>query len=141
MTNVRNKKFWIVGVVILLVGLGLFLYTSQNPYKGLRTTTYTLEGKQLKLLVADTPALQEKGLMYYRKLDGVDGMIFIFQDKLYRGFWNKNTLMDLDLYWIADKKVVGKSFLPSVEKSKEIVTVASPEPADTVIEIPVYKNQ
>ena len=51
----------------------------------------------------------------------------------------KNTLIDLDILWIDGEKVVGKSFLPSIEKSKEIVTVESPKSADKVIEIPAKK--
>ena len=37
-------------------------------------------------------------------------MIFIFPDKERQTFWNKNTYLDLDIYWMNDDKVVGKSF-------------------------------
>jgi uncharacterized membrane protein (UPF0127 family) len=98
---------------------------------------YQLQGKKYRFLVADSPRKWEKGLMYYRKLDGVQGMIFAFPDEDYRSFWNKNTLMDLKLYWIDKGKVTGTSQLPSIEKSKSTVTVSSPGKADTVIEMPV----
>ena len=48
--------------------------------------------------------------------------------------------MDLDIYWIADNKITGKAFLPSIEKSKEIVTVKSEKEVDTVIEIALKKD-
>jgi len=93
-----------------------------------------VEGKELKLIVADSPARFEKGLMYVRKPVDFDGMIFEFPDKQDRHFWNMNTFEDLDLYWYNDDNLLGKSFLPSIEKSKETVTVSSPGQANIVIE-------
>lgn len=137
-------RYVIVLFVIFLVGVLALQYwqyiVHQNvlqTYAGFEITSYTLEGKQKQFLVADTSAKWEKGLMYYRKLPGVDGMIFRFPDKQMRTFWNKNTLMDLTLYWISDGVVVGQSFLPSIEKSKNIVTASSPTPVNTVIELAV----
>lgn len=76
--------------------------------------------------------------MFYKskkELGGADGMIFIFPEKDYRTFWNKNTYLDLDIYWIDDNKVVGKDYLPSILKSKEIVTVKSRVEVNKVVEI------
>ncbi|OGK16701.1 hypothetical protein A2774_00170 [Candidatus Roizmanbacteria bacterium RIFCSPHIGHO2_01_FULL_39_12c] len=127
----------LLGIFILL-GLVLFINYGKNAdkYKVFKKIFYKLEDKNLRLLVADTPEKWQKGLMYFRTLEGVDGMIFIFPDSEIRTFWNKNTYMDLDIYWINGDKVVGKNYLPSIEQSKRIVTVSSPEPADKVIEIP-----
>ena len=55
--------------------------------------------------------------MNVRVLPSFDGMVFEFPDRQYRTFWNKNTYMDLDLYWMNDDVVVGKSVLPSIEHS------------------------
>ena len=62
-------------------------------------------------------------------------MIFLFPDKKPRVFWNKGTLVDLDVYWIFDDKVVGRDFLPSIKKSFGVVYVSSPVPVNKVIEI------
>ncbi len=109
---------------------------NKNDYKNFSIINYQLQTTNYKLLVADTPEKWQKGLMYYRKLEGVDGMIFLFPDKDYRSFWNKNTYMDLDLYWLDGDMIVGKDFLPSIEKSKETVLVNSPQEVNKVIEIP-----
>jgi hypothetical protein len=108
--------------------------------------SYTLNKKTYKLLVADTSEKREKGLMFYRKLEDVDGMIFIFPDKQIRSFWNKNTFMDLDIYWLATSvsksgtnRLLGSVFLPSIEKTKKERIVESTLPVDRVIEIP-HKN-
>ena len=129
-----KKNITIAGAVVmlLLVGIGLFLIN--RP--GANTIPYTLEGKKVHLLVADSDDEREKGLMYYRELKGADGMIFYFPKSDIQYFWNKNTYMDLDVYWLQDDKVIGKDFLPSIEKSKTVVTIDSPKPANAVIEIP-----
>ena len=108
-----------------------------NIYDNFRTIEYRLEGKNYHLFVADNQEKWTAGLMYFRKLEGVDGMIFLFPSLEVRSFWNKNTYMDLDVYWLAGDEVLGKSKLPSIEKSKEIVVVDSPAPANKVIEIPM----
>lgn len=138
----RGKKLILLLLVLAIGGFFVFAKDSidkkkllKDKYKNFSVIDYQLEGKKYKLLVADTAEKQEKGLMFYRELDGVDGMVFVFPDKQTRSFWNKNTLMDLELLWIADDKLVGRSQLPSIEKSKEIVTVESPGPADKVIEL------
>lgn len=106
--------------------------------KSYAQTTFDLEGHTYRLLVADTPEKQEQGLMFVRSkkdIGGLDGMIFIFEGENTRYFWNKNTVSDLDLYWIRGNTVAGSTALPSVEKSKTVITVSSPVPVDTVIEI------
>jgi uncharacterized membrane protein (UPF0127 family) len=136
----QKSSLFISLAVIVLLGIFLWpaLKTSTHKsvsYDGFKTTSYELEGKNLKFLVAETPAQWEKGLMYYRKLEGVSGMIFKFPDSSVRTFWNKNTFMDLKVYWINEGKVLGVSDLPSIEKSKRVVYISSPANADTVIEL------
>lgn len=64
-----------------------------------------------------------------------DGMIFVSPDKQIRYFWNKNTFVDLEVYWLDDDKIIGRDFLPSIEKTKEIKTIQSPAPVNKVIEV------
>jgi len=99
---------------------------------------YSVNNTKYKLLIADEQKEWEKGLMFYKtkkELKGAQGMIFIFPDKDYRTFWNKNTYLNLDIYWLDDGKIVGKDYLPSIEKSKETVTIQSPEQVNKVVEI------
>lgn len=96
--------------------------------------TKEVEGEELKLIVADTPSRWQQGLMFVRKPVDFDGMIFYFKTPQPQVFWNRNTFEDLDIYWIQNDSVIGKSMLPSVEK-KGLKTVASPGFIDTVIEV------
>lgn len=76
--------------------------------------------------------------MFYKskkELKGADGMIFIFPNKKMRTFWNENTYLDLDIYWLNDDKVVGKDFLPSITETKEPLIVDSKRSVNKVIEI------
>ncbi len=119
-------------IIILLI---LYIRLPSKQYKGWQQISYRLENKNYRLLVAKNQSQWEQGLMYFRKLDGVGGMIFEFPDKQYRTFWNKNTYMNLKLYWLDGDKVVGTSDLPSIEKSGSIITVSSPAPVNNVIEM------
>ncbi|MCX8164218.1 MAG: DUF192 domain-containing protein [Aquificaceae bacterium] len=85
-------------------------------------------------MVAYTPEERARGLMGYRSLPDFDGMVFLYKDKEIRHFWNKNTHLELDVYWIKEAKVVGRSYLPPVELAG-IVVVSSPEPVDRVVEL------
>jgi len=121
--------------VLLFLNFVVGPYIVKTTYKDFKIISYMFNGKRLNLLVADTPQKWKKGLMYYHKLQGVNGMIFLFPDKQYRTFWNKNTHMDLNLYWFDNDSVVGKDSLPSIDISKKIVVVNSPKAVNKVIEL------
>ena len=118
--------------------LANFVFTNKKSDQNYKIMSYQLEGRKYQLLVADNVQKWQTGLMNFRKLEGIQGMIFIFPDKQIRHFWNKNTYLDLDVYWINEDKVEGKSFLPSIERSKEIVTVSSPAKVNKVVEIVIH---
>ena len=77
--------------------------------KSYQTMPVTLpDGFVVKAWVADTPAKQERGLMYVTQLPEKKGMIFTFEQEDEQVFWMKNTLIDLDIIFIAaDKTVTG----------------------------------
>ncbi len=135
----------IVTVFILLAFFFLFVFIiRKKPIDNKKTILYQLNGKNYRLLTARNPQEWKRGLMNYHverdsglKLDGADGMMFLFPDKKVRSFWNKNTFMDLRLYWLDNNVIIGESFLPSIEKSKEIITVISPKEVNKVIELPL----
>src|SRR3989339_283904 len=113
----------------------------QNPqldFSNYQTTNYQLQTTNYHLLIADTPQKWEKGLMYVQNredIGGYDGMIFMFPDSKKRSFWNKNTFIDLDIYWMNDDKIAGTTMLPSIEKSKDTIITTSSSEVNAVIEI------
>ncbi len=129
-----NKKILLIpllGIIIILIIIGSGSYKQKNS----NTIEYQLNGKTYRLLIADDEMERNQGLMSVRKKEGFDGMIFLYPDKQMRTFWNQNTFVELDVYWLDDDKVVGKSFLPSIEKSKTPVTVSSEREVNKVVEI------
>jgi len=108
-----------------------------SKLKNHQTINYSLTTNHYSLLLADTPQKWQQGLMDVHSKEEIqaDGMLFNFPESSKRIFWNKNTLVDLDLYWINKGKVLGQSYLPSITKTKNIITVQSPEKVDQVIEI------
>lgn len=138
MRKQRIILFILAGVAVLACVYGAYQYIKpargQSAWEGYETATYTIYANTYTVLVADTPAKQTKGLMNVRKAEGFDGMVFRFPTAETQYFWNEDTYVDLDLYWMRKGKVVGKSFLPSIEKSGQII-VNSPEPVDEAVEI------
>lgn len=144
MNNLKKNWFSIFIFLFFLLVCGVLfikkneknLYRGEGLWENYKVETITLEGRQRRVVIAEKPEHWTQGLMYVRKpLKDFDGMIFKFPDKQTRLFWNKNTFENLTIYWMADGKKLGKVDLPSIESSKEIVTVQSPHPADTVVEI------
>ena len=125
----KNKIY--ISTVLLFLLLASIFYADNKK----ELINYKIKDKTYKLLVADSSVEWNRGLMGVKELNNADGMIFIFPDKKPRVFWNKGTLVDLDVYWIFDDKVVGRDFLPSIKKSFGVVYVSSQVPVNKVIEI------
>lgn len=128
------KKIFAITILFIF-----FIYLLQKKLtENKKIITYQLNGKKYQLLKAITPQEWQKGLMFYKskkELKGADGMIFIFPDNQVRSFWNINTYLDLDVYWLNDDNIVGKSYLPSIEKSKKIIIISSPKKVNKVVEL------
>jgi len=125
----------IIFIMLFFTVVTCYFVFKNNNCQNNQAKKYSINNKNYCLLIADNQDEWEKGLMFYKKPLDFDGMIFIFPDKRVRSFWNKNTYLDLDLYWMDGETVVGKSYLPSISKSKKIVTVNSNEKVNRVVEI------
>jgi len=125
----------IIFIMLFFTVVTCYFVFKNNNCQNNQAKKYSINNKNYCLLIADNQDEWEKGLMFYKKPLDFDGMIFIFPDKRVRSFWNKNTYLDLDLYWMDEDKVVNKSYLPSILKSKIIVIVDSKEKVDKVVEI------
>lgn len=68
-----------------------------SPPKGVSVAIGT---SLFELELAVTPEARERGLMFRRHLAPEQGMLFVFPEEKPRGFWMKNTLIDLDIVYL-----------------------------------------
>src|SRR5207249_7239504 len=89
---------------------------------------------EVSLEVAATPAERERGLMYRTSLAEGRGMLFVFDADGNQSFWMKNTLIPLDLLFIArDGTVVG---IYASATPLSTANIAVGKPSRYVLEVP-----
>ena len=90
----------LVAAVLAFVALGARAELAQFATSTLIIDTAS--GPQhFDIEMATTPAEQQQGLMYRTKLAADAGMLFVFPEKQTAVFWMKNTLLPLDMLFIA----------------------------------------
>lgn len=101
-----------VAAFILLVGIfvknpeKLGIKPVSSPTSG-QNQKLTIEGKTVDLLIADTNESRAKGLGGVTQLGESEGMLFVFDTKdVTPIFWMKDMLIDLDIIWINNNKVI-----------------------------------
>jgi uncharacterized membrane protein (UPF0127 family) len=72
--------------------------------------------------------------MNIRKPVPYDGMEFIFSNPSVQRFWNQNTHLDLQVYWIKNDNVIGETDLPSIDNAGQDI-ITSPQEVNKVVEI------
>ena len=60
-----------------------------------------IRGRPLRAEIADTPERRRRGLMFRKSLPPNRGMLFIFPEEDYHGFWMKNTGIPLSIAFIS----------------------------------------
>jgi uncharacterized membrane protein (UPF0127 family) len=69
------------------------------PFAGLTETRVAVGGRCLRVVVADTEAERERGLMNRTDLGPYDGMLFIVPNDSSDAFWMGGTRVPLDIGW------------------------------------------
>jgi uncharacterized membrane protein (UPF0127 family) len=82
--------------------------------------------------MAETPAQQERGLMYRRSLGPNEGMLFPYSPPRQVAFWMKNTFIPLDLIFVRPD---GKIARITTARPLDETPLPSGEPVAMVIEI------
>lgn len=71
------------------------------PQPKLPTIKLWLGAHELVTEIASTPREHELGMMWRTNMAEMEGMIFIFEEPGRRSFWMRNTLVPLDIAYIA----------------------------------------
>ena len=90
----NHRLSLIICILLILTGL---LILSRNTRS---RPTVVLGGRLFSVEIADTPALQQKGLSGHAPLNDREGMLFVFSRPDRYGFWMKDMLFPLDIIWI-----------------------------------------
>lgn len=88
--------------------------------------------------IVSTPAAIERGLMYRTQLDDGHGMLFVFADEREHAFWMKNTLIPLDMLFIA-RDGPGAGRIVGIHENATPLSTASisvGKPSAYVLEVP-----
>jgi len=90
----------VIGITVAVLVLTTVLYRAYQPPHG---EAASFGGVSLRIEYALTQAERERGLSGREDIPENFGMLFIFPVSDRYGFWMKNTLVPLDIFWLDDK--------------------------------------
>lgn len=135
----RGRLFWLCLSVFVLAAIlvGVFSVTmvhksGANPL-GVSSASATVHGVSLTLELATTSQKRAQGLSGRTSVPEKYGMLFVFPNPGIYGFWMKDMLVPLDLFWLNDKGQV-VSFQNSVATDTYPNVFEPTEPALYVLE-------
>jgi uncharacterized membrane protein (UPF0127 family) len=134
LTLVRSSR-----QVIRTLGVLLALFVGLLPLAACssddRLVIHTESGDYpFSIEVVDTPESRAQGLMYREKLDANAGMLFDFKQEQMTAFWMQNTLIPLDMIFIAPDGEVKTVHVNA--RPLDRTSISSQVPVQFVLEIP-----
>ena len=108
-----------IGTTAMLGFLGFMgcAPTEPNELDQLGTVDVSMGGRPVRLWIADESAEQQRGLMFVTSdqmtalPDGAErGMIFVFDAEQELSFWMKNTIIPLDIAYVATDGTIVKTY-------------------------------
>jgi uncharacterized membrane protein (UPF0127 family) len=123
-------------LIVVLGAMALFAYLYQPPAATpTMTTTLRIGTTTIVAEVADTTAEHERGLGGRTTLAEGAGMWFVFKDDGMYPFWMKDTLIPLDMLWVAaDGTIVTIAHDAQPDSYPQVYEPTSP--ARYVLEVP-----
>lgn len=127
------------GLVLLALGLAAAgaawgqagLVSFENAEMSIETTEGVRHGFRIEL--AETSRQQQQGLMFRRSLASDAGMLFIYRPRQRVSMWMKNTVIPLDMLFIAEDGRIVKIVERTVPLS--LTTISSDRPVRAVLEL------
>jgi uncharacterized membrane protein (UPF0127 family) len=103
-----KNKFINFLVVVVFLGLGMFLVGSApENFKPEDIEYVKIAGQEIKVELALTSAVQERGLSGRSEVEKNSGMLFVFNQPGKQNFWMKDMSFPIDIIWISeDMRVV-----------------------------------
>ncbi|MFA5997966.1 MAG: DUF192 domain-containing protein [Candidatus Paceibacterota bacterium] len=128
------RQHFHIGLLVLTVAALVTLFFYRTPSAVQRANTGEFGGVSLRIEYATTSAARERGLAGRTSIPGDYGMLFVFPEDGRYGFWMKDMLVPVDMFWLdAQGQVV---FIASEVATSTFPNVFYPNlPARYVLEI------
>ena len=117
----RFKNPWIKAILYLLPSLFVLSVSTVRSQDLLRIPVF-IKGIEIRVEVVRTEEDRARGLMERKSLGKNEGMLFIFDEEGYHGFWMKNTRLPLSIAFMT--------------KEGKIVSIADMKPLDLSVHNP-----
>lgn len=119
-------------LAVVVAGVGaVFFYKTPPPTESAAIGEFG--GVSLRIEYTTTETERERGLSGRTEIPENYGMLFVFPKDDYYGFWMKDTLVPIDIFWLDSKGHV-VSFVPKVATSTYPNVFYPIEPARYVLE-------
>lgn len=92
-------------------------------------------GRDVRAIIADTPALREKGLSGRSGLAPDEGMLFVFPADRKYGFWMKDMRFPIDILWLSSAGAI-LDMRTNVSPDGYLAVFEPRAPARFVLELP-----
>ncbi len=135
----KSKSFFTVAIVLCIAATGLFYSLRRaNGQTHLHIQKLVIVGKNgvkhdFQVEIAATPEEQEIGLMFRKKMAPDHGMLFEMNQTAPVNFWMKNTLIPLDMLFVAADGTITHIHANAVPE--DLTAIPSDGPVSGVIEI------
>ncbi len=111
-----SRYFHVELLMVVLAGAGAVFFYKTSPLVSPVAQTAEFGEVSLRIEYAVTEAERERGLSGRENIPDDYGMLFIFPRDDYYGFWMKDTLVPLDIFWLDHRGYV-VSFTPNAATS------------------------
>ena len=119
----------------LLAATATLLFTAAALADDTQLTVKSAAGEhRFTVEIADTPAQQQKGLMFRQELAPDAGMLFDFHESRQVSFWMQNTLIPLDMLFIRTDGSIANIHVNA--HPLDPTSIPSDGPVEFVLEIP-----
>lgn len=128
-----QKRFPIRFLVLLGVLASAFFWPMPARADILQIITETGKAHAFQVEIADSPDKQRRGLMHVAALPPQNGMLFPMQPPRIARFWMRNTLIPLDMIFIAPGGVISE--IVTRRDTQSDTPTVSPAKVSAVLEL------